>query len=247
MRMTVPLPMCDSSSTWPPARSTWVRTTSMPTPRPLMLVTFSAVEKPARKTSSVASRSLMRSASAWVMTPRLMATRLTTTGSMPLPSSLISMVTVLPSCIARAVSLPLAGLPLAMRSSGPSMPWSREFLTMCITGSRIASTSALSSSVVVPSTSTATRLPVCCDRSRTNRGIFSKTRATGCMRVFMICSCRSEVTNERRWAAASALLSRCPRTICTIWLRASTSSPIRFISLSSTPTLTRTVPSASLW
>jgi hypothetical protein len=33
----------------PPIFSTFVRTTSMPTPRPETLVTFSAVEKPARK------------------------------------------------------------------------------------------------------------------------------------------------------------------------------------------------------
>jgi hypothetical protein len=112
-----------------------------------------------------------------------------------------------------------------------------------MTGSRMASTRALSISVVLPTTLASTSLPVDWLRSRTIRGIFSNTRATGCMRVFMICSCRSEVTCPRRWmaACACAVLLWVERTSCTIWFRASTSSPMRFIRLSSTPTCTRTV------
>ena len=56
-RSVVPLPGRESSSTLPPMRSTLVRTTSMPTPRPLTLVTAAAVEKPGRKISCSSSRS----------------------------------------------------------------------------------------------------------------------------------------------------------------------------------------------
>ena len=51
-----------SMSTVPPIFSTLVRTTSMPTPRPENCVTWSAVEKPGRKTRLTSSRSLSRSA-----------------------------------------------------------------------------------------------------------------------------------------------------------------------------------------
>ena len=46
-----------------------VRTTSMPTPRPLTSVIFSAVEKPGWKISRTVSRSLIRLACSAVMTP----------------------------------------------------------------------------------------------------------------------------------------------------------------------------------
>ena len=44
-----PSPATDLSSILPPIFSMLLRTTSMPTPRPETLVTFSAVEKPALK------------------------------------------------------------------------------------------------------------------------------------------------------------------------------------------------------
>ena len=56
-RSVVPLPARESISTLPPIFSTLVRTTSMPTPRPLTLVTCAAVEKPGRKMSCSSSRS----------------------------------------------------------------------------------------------------------------------------------------------------------------------------------------------
>ena len=45
----VPAPIAVSTVTLPPTRSMFVLTTSMPTPRPLTSVTFSAREKPGRK------------------------------------------------------------------------------------------------------------------------------------------------------------------------------------------------------
>ena len=58
----VPSPRRLTNSTTPPIFSILVLTTSMPTPRPLTLVTSAAVEKPGRKISASASRSVMRSA-----------------------------------------------------------------------------------------------------------------------------------------------------------------------------------------
>ena len=57
--------------------STLVRTTSMPTPRPLTLVTASAVEKPGRKMSWSSSRSARCAARSGEITPRSMAFRRT--------------------------------------------------------------------------------------------------------------------------------------------------------------------------
>ena len=67
--IVVPWPGVDSTSTVPPSFSMFVRTTSMPTPRPLTSVIFSAVEKPGWKISRTVSRSPMRPACSAVMTP----------------------------------------------------------------------------------------------------------------------------------------------------------------------------------
>ena len=48
-RTVVPWPGREFRSTVPPMRSMFVRTTSMPTPRPDTFVTWAAVEKPGRK------------------------------------------------------------------------------------------------------------------------------------------------------------------------------------------------------
>ena len=49
MVKVVPAPLKDFKSTVPPICSILLRTTSMPTPRPEMLVTFAAVVKPGAK------------------------------------------------------------------------------------------------------------------------------------------------------------------------------------------------------
>ena len=54
--MRVPSPSLLSTSTMPPIRSTFERTTSMPTPRPEMAVTSLAVDRPASKISASCSR-----------------------------------------------------------------------------------------------------------------------------------------------------------------------------------------------
>jgi len=71
-------------------------TTSMPTPRPEMPVTVSAVEKPGLKIRLSFAVLSMHAASASVITPLLMAEAASLSGSMPRPSSRTSMRMLLP-------------------------------------------------------------------------------------------------------------------------------------------------------
>ena len=161
--------------------------------------------------------------------------------SRPRPSSAISMLTWPPSWKARRRSTPSGALPASRRTSGGSMPWSTALRTTCVSGSLMASMIVRSSSVSAPSVSIRTRLPHACARSRTTRGSLLQTLSIGCMRAFMTCSCSSPVIRLSRWVAeVSAASSECAEN-CTIWLRASTSSPTRFISRSSRTTSTRTL------
>ncbi len=52
--------------------------------------------------------------------------------SMPRPSSLTVITTLLPRCEARSDTVPARGLPAASRSSGGSSPWSTALRTMWI-------------------------------------------------------------------------------------------------------------------
>jgi hypothetical protein len=74
-------------------RSMFVFTTSMPTPRPEMLLTCSAVEKPGWKMTLTISRSGREAASSAVMIPFCTALRRIALASIPAPSSEISMIT----------------------------------------------------------------------------------------------------------------------------------------------------------
>ena len=71
------------------------------------------------------------------------------------------------------------------------------------------------------------------------RGSLAHAFPIGCMRVFMTPSCRSVVTWLRRWSGTAKSLSLRPRTICSSWLRVSTSSLTIVIRFSSRSTLTR--------
>ena len=106
----VPRPGRLSMSTVPPIFSMLVRTTSMPTPRPEKCVTWSAVEKPGRKMRLTSSRSLSRSACSGVISLAWMALSRTRCGSMPSPSSVISMMTLPPSWKACSEQPALGGL-----------------------------------------------------------------------------------------------------------------------------------------
>jgi hypothetical protein len=239
MRTVVPVPGFDCTSTVPPIFSMLVLTTSMPTPRPETLVTFSAVENPGRKIRFTPSRSPMRAACSGVIRPFSTALRRILSPSRPPPSSEISMMTWPPSWYARSSRRPSAGLPTATRLSGFSMPWSTELRTMCVSGSLMASTIVLSSSVSLPSISMRTCLPHIVATSRTVRGNLLQMLPIGCMRVFITPSCSSVVMRLSRWLGASRPASSVAFENCRIWLRARTSSPTRFISLSSRVTSTR--------
>ncbi len=93
IRSVVPCPTLLCTSTVPPIFSMFVFTTSIPTPRPLTFVTFSAVENPGAKIRPTASRSPIRAAWSGVISPFSTALRLITSGSIPFPSSVISMFT----------------------------------------------------------------------------------------------------------------------------------------------------------
>ena len=88
---------------------------------------------------------------------------------MPPPSSSTSTTMLPESWYAASRTTPRAGLPCATRTSGDSMPWSRELRTRCINGSAMCSTSALSTSVSPPVTSRATFFPRAVLTSRTTR------------------------------------------------------------------------------
>src|SRR5664279_4810810 len=100
---------------------------------------------------------------------------------------------------------PLACLPLAIRSSECSIPWSIEFLMMWISGSPLFSFTLLSTSVSSPNISRFISLPRLRDRSLTILGNFEKTFCIGCILIFMTASCRSEVTLSRKLVVSSRL------------------------------------------
>ena len=93
----VPRPITVCTSTVPPIASMLVFTTSMPTPRPEMLLTCSAVENPGWKMTLTMSRSGRVAASSAVIRPFCTALRRMMLASMPAPSSAISMITWPPS------------------------------------------------------------------------------------------------------------------------------------------------------
>ena len=107
----------------------------------------------------------------------------------------------------------------------------------------MASMMVLSNSVPAPSISRRICLPQDFARSRTSRGSLFQTTPMGCMRVFITPSCSSVVMRFKRCEVAFRVASSWRALNCRIWLRASTSSPTRFMSLSSRPTSTRMVES----
>ena len=122
MKKVEPLPSTDLSSIVPPIFSMFERTTSMPTPRPDTLVTFSAVDRPALKMSCWICCSDMLATSASVARPLAIAFARILSTDRPRPSSLISMMMWPPSWKAFSRTVPNSGLPAAARSCGFSIP-----------------------------------------------------------------------------------------------------------------------------
>ena len=121
-RTVVPRPATLWMSTVPLIASMFVRTTSMPTPRPETLVTWAAVEKPGSKMNCSTRSS--GSVAAWsaLTSPRATALARTASTAIPAPSSATSITTWPLSWKARSRSRPARGLPAAARTSGGSMP-----------------------------------------------------------------------------------------------------------------------------
>ena len=92
-----PSPSTLLTSTSPPSASILDFTTSRPTPRPDISEIFFAIEKLGIKRKSIISFWLKAAACSGVSRPRSIALFLTFSVSIPLPSSLTSMMTLLPS------------------------------------------------------------------------------------------------------------------------------------------------------
>ena len=161
----------------------FVLTTSMPTPRPDTSETDRAVEKPGSRIRENSSRGDIRSSSDSVFSRMASALSRTAWGSMPRPSSRISMRIWPSSCAALSVIRPTAGLPFATRSAGASMPWSTLLRTRWVSGSESCSRIVLSSSTSRPMIVISTCFPSCRPRSRTTLGNFPNRFPIGCIRV----------------------------------------------------------------
>ena len=244
-----PLPGVLSTSTNPLMASILDLTMSIPTPRPETSVACDLVDAPARKIRSTASSSDRRDAASSLRMPFSTKAFLIFSGTMPPPSS--STVKTMWPCSWRAESLtiPVSGLPAATRSSLDSIPWSSAFRSMWTNGSRIFSITVLSISVSPPVTWKSSDLSSVLARSRIIRGNDEKTVPIGSMRTCIKSSCKS-LTTFATWAAvlpsdstrSSALyLVAIDRPIWTSRVRSITSSPTRFIRLSSRSTSMRMV------
>ena len=216
----------------------------MPTPRPETSVAWSLVEKPGRKISCRASIGDSRAAVSASIRPFSRALVRSMSGSMPPPSSLTMMTMWSPSCCADSFSVPARGLPIDSRLSGASMPWSMALRTRCTSGSDSASTRFLSSSVSSPISCTLTSFFSVRATSRATFGKRENARPTGCMRTRITSACSRAVTTSRLLTARSRSSSRVCRRSAFIRLRASTSSPTRFIKPSRRLVSTRTLDSA---
>ena len=135
--------------------------------------------------------------------------------------------------LALSVSRPASGLPCARRTSGGSMPWSIALRSRCTIGSPTSSSIERSSSTSFPSIVNSTGLPTDRAASRTRRGKRSNTCHTGTMRLVMISSCRSATRRDVCATVSASAGSSIEPVSCTSRPRVITSSPIRFIRLSS--------------
>ena len=179
----VPFPNSVCSSTVPPRLSTLALTTSIPTPRPEMLVTCSAVVTPLRNTKLAICFGLMRSVRLEGNNPFDAAARLTRSTSIPAPSSETSMRTSSQSRYARTMRQPSGDFPASTLRDGISTPWSMELRTKCISGALISSRISLSSSKSWPSRCRQTRLPPARARSLARRGKRAQSTPIGCVRA----------------------------------------------------------------
>ena len=181
----VPAPCLESISILPPIGSTADFTASIPTPLPDMSETTLAVLKPGIHVMRSASFVLIPAASSGVINPLFIAAFLSLSGSIPFPSSDISIKTWSFSLDAFIRILAGRGLPAARLSSGNSMPWSTAFLIICIRGFPSPSIMERSSSMSCPSRSRVTSFPSFLARSRTILGNLSIKLSIGIILTFI--------------------------------------------------------------
>ena len=122
IRNVVPPSLCVLIYTKPFSREMLVWTTSIPTPRPLNSVATSTVVNPGWKIRWMAASSVIRSASSAVTSPLSTAFRFTRSMSIPRPSSYTWMRTWVPFWEASIEMTPRSFFPLALRTSGGSIP-----------------------------------------------------------------------------------------------------------------------------
>ena len=217
----------------------------MPTPRPLARSASSRVENPGahRSASSVAASGVVSG----VGRPAARARFATASASIPLPSSLISIVTISPAVDALSVIVPSGGLPAATRAAGVSIPWLTAFRTRCRTGSIMRSIRYLSISVAWPCSSSVTFLSFSRARSRTTKGMRRKISPIGTRRIRMmpsrsLLSCRS-IAWAFSWTALHSAAGTCRSIRASVSVRRArliTRSPTPCISSSSRVRSTRT-------
>ena len=181
----VPTPSLLFTSTSPPNASILDLTTSRPTPRPEISVICFAIEKLGINKKSIISFWLSFSACSGVTRPRSTAFALTFSVSIPLPSSLTSMITLFPSWNAFRLMVPVSGLPRSLRTSALSRPWSAELRSRCCNGSPIWSTTVRSSSVSSPVMHNSIFLFNLLERSRIISGNLFTTLSIGTIRTFI--------------------------------------------------------------
>src|SRR6266545_4156628 len=216
-----PFPGSDSTATEPPRPVTRLRTTSSPTPRPLVSPAWSRVENPGVKMRSSAARAERLAACCSPMIPFLSAAARIFCGLMPRPSSSTVIASRSPSVRAARTILPMRGFAAAARSSGSSMPWSTQLRTRWTSGSFSERRIALSTPVSPPRTTHSTSLPCSRAMSRAARGNPPSTPESGMRRALPIRSARSpycacaedaasvcarakrKVSERRRWTSPS--------------------------------------------
>ena len=138
--------------------------------------------------------------------------------------------------------LPTGDLPLATRSSGISMPWSRLLRTRWVRGSAMRSIRPLSSSVLSPMVLSSICLFSFWARSRTTRGKRENTTEIGIMRIDITDSCMSRVLRSscaRPLCRRSNSIGSSTEADCASMAWVITSSPTRLISLSTLSISTR--------
>ena len=209
-------------------------TTSIPTPRPESSVTFSFVEKPGSVINW--NISLSEYSISLLISPFFLALAKIFSLLSPCPSSSTIIRTLPPSFLAVSLITPFGSLPAAILSSLVSIPWSTEFLMICISGSEIFSIIFLSTSVFSPLITRSISLPSFLAESNTILFIFWNVGLRGIILIDIITSCKSDVIFISCAVALLKFDSSSPGTLrsgfCATTASAITISPIKSISIS---------------